>query len=90
MLHPPAAIEPDLALVIGPLNAEGDDAVGLRQPPQDAGGRVLRIGLLNRDDVPHDFFDGLEIFLLARVPGGDLGHQFARQRGRAVGHGRPF
>ena len=75
VLDPPAALDPDVAVVVLPADPEADDPVGLGHPPQDL---VLVVLLLVGDeveDVLGDLVDRLDELGLARVASLDTRHE---------------
>ena len=75
-----AAVDLDLAPVVGPAHPEYDGALGLHQPFQQALFSVARVLGNEGPQALHDLGHGLDVFGLARVALGDMGHE-----GMAIG-----
>ena len=67
VLHPPAALHADIALVVFPADAEADHPVRLGDAAQDLVLVVLFLVLDEVEDVLGDFLDRLDEFGLARI-----------------------
>ena len=74
-LHAVAAVDVDAAAVVGPGDAEHDDALGFDHPFQDLELHQVRIGGHVGGQALHHFADGLVEFLLARVARDHAGHE---------------
>jgi hypothetical protein len=70
-----AAIDVDLAGIVGPCDAEADGAVGFDETFEEAFFEVLGVGGEEGPEGVDDLGDGLEEFRFAGVTGGDVAEE---------------
>jgi hypothetical protein len=75
VLHPVAALDPDIALVVLPADPERDHPVGLGHSPQDLRLMIFGLALGELEYVLGDFLDRLDEFGLTGVAPLDPVHE---------------
>ena len=89
-LYTETAVDVDLALVVGPGDAEHDDALGLDDALHDLVVQEMGIGLKDGSHAGKDFADGLVELGLTWILGDEVGHERLNILFSKLGHNSFF